>query len=250
MTTVDGAPRAAQAGRGHDQKRYKYEASNIRLKVWVDDHGIFNGSDEYVEAVPTTTTTTTHYFTTTLLLLTNPPLRYAAKGGGHELRGSREFLKLCPAGVRVPMQATIDVAGFRVVACAKMPLLNVDMSDTGEIHSSKEIMVLGTADRGKHIAKRLGREIDGHLRDVSKRLNLAKHCVKGEEELTVKEIWTSVDLRVFKKDDGTHDLVNFWRCFPGEDPFATAHLAQEPRAQSIFWRMLRPELVRTHPEPL
>ena len=29
------------------QPRYKYEAFNIRFKVWTDDHGLCNGSDEF-----------------------------------------------------------------------------------------------------------------------------------------------------------------------------------------------------------
>lgn len=41
---VDG--RCSEAGRGVTGVRYKYEAFNIRFKVWIDDHGIFNGSDE------------------------------------------------------------------------------------------------------------------------------------------------------------------------------------------------------------
>ena len=42
---VDG--RCKEGGRGIEGMKFKYEAYNIRFKVWRDDHGIFNGSDEF-----------------------------------------------------------------------------------------------------------------------------------------------------------------------------------------------------------
>lgn len=38
--------RSVEGNRGQAGKRYKYEAFNIRLKVCLDDHGLFNGDDE------------------------------------------------------------------------------------------------------------------------------------------------------------------------------------------------------------
>lgn len=57
--------RSVEGNRGHDGKRYKYEAFNIRLNVCCDDHGLFNGDDEC-----------------------------AAKGyGGREVLGALEYMK-------------------------------------------------------------------------------------------------------------------------------------------------------------
>ena len=43
-TIADG--RAIEGGRGLKGLRHKFEAWGIRFKVMLDDHGIFNGSDE------------------------------------------------------------------------------------------------------------------------------------------------------------------------------------------------------------
>lgn len=57
--------RSVEGNRGHGGKRYIYEAFNIRLKICCDDHGLFNGDDEF-----------------------------AAKGyGGREVLGALEYMK-------------------------------------------------------------------------------------------------------------------------------------------------------------
>lgn len=57
--------RGVEGNRGHRGKRYTYEAFNMRLKVCCDDHGLFNGDDEF-----------------------------AAKGyGGREVLGALEYMK-------------------------------------------------------------------------------------------------------------------------------------------------------------
>lgn len=51
---------------------------------------------------------------------------------------------------------------------------------------------------------------------------------------------------MFKDRHAEFGALNFWRVFPGEDPNSTPHLSLAPRGQSIFWRLLRPELVKTN----
>lgn len=51
-------------------------------------------------------------------------------------------------------------------------------------------------------------------------------------------------------DKHTFFLLKFWRAFPSEDPVATPHLKPSGRGQSVMWRGLRPELVRSNPVPL
>lgn len=53
-------------------------------------------------------------------------------------------------------------------------------------------------------------------------------------------------MRVFKDRHAQFGALNFWRVFPGEDANLTPHLSLAPRGQSIFWRLLRPELVKTN----
>lgn len=73
---------------------------------------------------------------------------------------------------------------------------------------------------------------------------------KGVRELNSTGLWATADLRGYKKDKNTFYLLNFWRAFPSEDPTATPHLKASARGQSIMWRGLRPELVRSNPVSL
>lgn len=69
-------------------------------------------------------------------------------------------------------------------------------------------------------------------------------------ELNSTGLWATADLRGYKKDKNIFYLLKFWRAFPSEDPIATPHLKTSARGQSILWRGLRPELVRSNPVPL
>ena len=203
--------RAKEGGRGLDGYRYKYEIHGIRFKVLLDDHGIFDGHDEF-----------------------------AAKAGGHELRASREYLRCAlgglenrlsgecngtgegqkvvaghPFNVIIPMQATIDLHGFRVLAVAKIPIANAQM-------------VLGTADRGKTILNR-DRAVDEKMALYAKTLNISRHMVKGENDITARVMHNSVDIRGFKSGRDCCYLLNFWRAFPAENPSVTCNLSQSPR---------------------
>lgn len=73
---------------------------------------------------------------------------------------------------------------------------------------------------------------------------------KGVRELNSTGLWATADLRGYKKDKNTFYLLKFWRAFPSEDPIATPHLKASARGQSVLWRGLRPELVRSNPVPL
>lgn len=75
-------------------------------------------------------------------------------------------------------------------------------------------------------------------------------CTKGINELNSTALWASADLRAYRKNKSEFYLLNFWRAFPSEDPTATPHLRKSGRGQSVLWRGLRPELVRSNPVPL
>ena len=226
-SNADG--RAKEDGRARGGTIFKYEACNIRFKVWLDDHGIFNGSDEC-----------------------------AAKAAGHDVRASLEYAKCHVSGLTVPLEATVDYNGFRVLCVARLPLVITVFNESGDVRKSAEEFVHGTRNRGETVVN-MNRSLDAKLSEAAQRLNLARHGVKGEKDLNSKYLFSSVDLRGFRgadvpgastKTGGTFYLLNFWRGFPPEDPDETPHLAQTPRGSSIFWRMLRPELVRRAPTPL
>ena len=103
---VDG--RAYEAGRGDKGFRHKFEANGIRFKIMTDDHGLFNGSDEF-----------------------------CAKSGGNDCMCSLEFNKCHLDDVVIPFQATIDYSGFRVLAVAKLPILVTEFNEAGDIKRTR-----------------------------------------------------------------------------------------------------------------
>lgn len=79
---------------------------------------------------------------------------------------------------------------------------------------------------------------------------LANNRMQGVRELNSTALWASADLRAYRTSKHNFYLLNFWRSFPSEDPAVTPHLKQSVRGQSIMWRSLRPELVRSNVVPL
>ena len=216
--------RAAAGGRGAwGGKVLKFEAWNIRFEVATDDHGIFNGSDDL-----------------------------AAKAAGHERNGCRAYLReaLEVKHLRVPLCATVDYHGFRVLCCAKLPTVQTTFGEQGDVRREREELVHGTSDRGETVHNS-SRPLDGILRQLGARLNLAAHAVKGSKDLNAKQLHAAVDCRGYRLSDlETFGLLNLWRSLPPENPSATPHLPDAARGHSIFWRMLRPEFLRKFPEPL
>jgi len=214
---VDG--RAYEGGRGDSGLRYKYEASGIRFKIFTDDHGLFNGSDEY-----------------------------SAKAAGNDCKASLQYAKCHMDDVIVPFQATIDYSGFRVLAVAKLPITKTEFNESGDIKRTRTEHVLGTIDRGMTVQNQ-SKLLDTIMARYAKQINLARHFVKGENDLNAREVYSSVDIRGFKGKDKFY-LLNFWRGLPSENPKFTPHLSQSTRGNSIFWRMLRPEFVKAYKVPL
>jgi len=201
--------------------RFKYIQDNIYFKVCTDDHGIFNGSDEM-----------------------------SAKSFGCEITGSLEYLKCGIPGLHVPLQTVVDVFGFRVFCCAVMPIQRFVFNQKGEIKKTVEEHVYGTTDRGIKI-KSTSRLLEQKLTAAARKMNLARHGVKGEKDLTVRYIPAAGDMKGYKAEDGhSFYMLNFRRALPMEDPEATSHLPRSERGQSIFCRQLRPELVREYKVPL
>jgi hypothetical protein len=213
---LDGRCQEAGRGVGGEGIRYKYEAFNMRFKVWRDDHGIFNGSDEF-----------------------------CAKAAGNDLRTCLEYAKCHVSDITFPLEATIDYHGFRVLCVAKLNVEVATYSDSGDLRKVTEDMVLGTANRGENIMAG-NRVVNNKLAQAAKRLNLVKHGVRGTKDILNQYLYTSVDMRVFKDSEGKYSAINFWRGLPAEDPASTPHLSLAPRGMSIFWRMLRPEFTKTY----
>ena len=215
---ADGRARAC--GRGNDGKKYRYRYRNIQFRVLTDIDGIFDGSSEL-----------------------------AAKLGGHELRGSKEYFKCGIEGVVIPLQAVIDTCGFRVLAVSELPIARPTYNESGGIDSIDQEQILGAIKRGESI-QNCDAELNLKMKAFASKLNLAHHFVKGKKDLTSREIYCSADIKGFKDEANNYYLVNFWRSFPSENPSAAKHLSTSPRGMTIFSRMLRPEFVAKYGQPL
>jgi hypothetical protein len=89
-------------------RRYKYEADNIYVKLALDDHGVYNGSDEL-----------------------------AARAAANDLRHAIQYTLARVEGLHVPLHACADLAGLRLICTAKVPLSRSFVSDSGVIKIKK-----------------------------------------------------------------------------------------------------------------
>lgn len=171
---------------------------------------------------------------------------WAAKAAGHDRRGASEYFKTHTPKLNVPPVATIDYAGFRVHAVAKLPTQNVIFNEEGEVRKITEDQVHGTIRNGDMF---LNKHKTAHnaLKSASLRLNLDEHCCRGLKDILAQSTCASADIKVYhSKIDDEFYCREFSRAFPPEHPELTPHLDRSPRDQSIFWRQLRPELCRKY----
>lgn len=217
--TVDG--RREECGRGlEDGRYYSYEAHNIQYKVCLDYDGVFNGSDEY-----------------------------AAKAAGADRLGAQEYFKLQTPRLLCPLVVTIDYQGFRVLAVSKLPVQNVTFNEEGEVRKVSEDLEHGVQSHGEVFVNK-SKIVQTYLKLTATTLNLAGHICKGSKDITNSSTFGSSELKIYRGMKDEYYMQSFWRSFPPEIPSTTPHLQVSPRDQSVFWRFLRPEYVRTCREAL
>ena len=149
----------------------------------------------------------------------------AMKAASNELLGLSSFIKCNSTNsIRFPLMALIDYFGYRLVAVSTLPI-------------NANTIVYGSADAGKTVHNH-DEKIANVMQDFGHDLNLREHMVFNTP------IMGPGDLEVHRGSDGFHYMIDFARTFPPEAPGEGAH------PQSIFYRLLRPELVRSFPKPL
>ena len=216
------------------EKHYTYDLHNISYSIVEDHDGIFNGSDDY-----------------------------AMKAAGNDRKASLEFAKVRVTRIQVPLTATIDYFGFRVLAVSKLPSERVIFTPEGDVRRVIEEQVYGLQSNGDHFLNK-SNDLQSILEGASRQLNLAKHHCYGAKDITSGAVtpptFISSETAVYrdqdvcdeegftspKKGGDIYYMKNFWRSFPPELPEGTPHLNRVPRDQSVFWRLLRPELVRNN----
>eukprot|EP00753_Platysulcus_tardus_P018406 PLAT6852.1.p1 GENE.PLAT6852.1~~PLAT6852.1.p1 ORF type:complete len:2728 (+),score=1148.07 PLAT6852.1:1104-8186(+) len=193
--------------------RPKYQVfviSNIRFVFALDYDGRFGGSHEA-----------------------------AAKSAGNAIRAGMHMTKLRYENIHMPLEATIDYHGLRLVASSIVPY------DRGKRGS----LVFGSEDLGASIRNE-SVEFSSALRAVGERLNLAVHSVCGLRDELRTEVPMAADVLGVIGDDGRLYAMQFGRLFPPESPSETPHLLRLEMACSVMWRQLRPEFCRRHDVPL
>ena len=86
----------------------------------------------------------------------------AMKAAGHELKGSRAFLRCGVSLLRTPLMAVLDFAGCRVVACSLLPV-------------SSSTLMYGSADAGRTVHR--DPRIAALMDEAGAALNLKRHLV-------------------------------------------------------------------------
>lgn len=127
------------------------------------------------------------------------------------------------------MCLALDYRGFRLIAEARLPI-------------TKATIVYGSADGGVTIHDK-DPIVNAIMERAAKVLNLKSHYVTSSGSHKRTRICGPFDIEVHSGTDGRYYIIDFARTFPAEPPsraHKTGHL----------YRMLRPELVRTHPRPL
>lgn len=152
-----------------------------------------------------------------------PATEYAMKAAKHELRSTIAYFST--NACRVPLVAIVDFRGYRVLCSSVLPIDQTTIcygsSDAGKtVHSDKEAAEL--------------------FEMAGKKLNLKKHLFKGHE------LCAPVDVEGHHGHDGRMYCIDLARLFPPEAPT----LALQAHSRAMFFRMLRPELVRLLPHPL
>lgn len=244
--------KGGEKGRDEDEKKeggggssvsgprhYSYDIHNILYRVAEDNSGAFNGSDDF-----------------------------AMKAAGNDRLGSLEFAKQHISRLQVPLTATIDYFGFRVLAVAKIPTERVLFSSEGEVRRVTEDLMHGLQANGDFFVNK-SKDLLNLLEAAGRQMNLVKHDCRGIKDKNtnsrVDPTYISAETLIYKDGGvGSEDafgsgtekgrdeyyMKDFWRSFPPEIPDETPHLIQAPREQSVFWRLLRPEFVRNYPLPL
>eukprot|EP01124_Arcella_intermedia_P013380 TRINITY_DN19810_c0_g1_i1.p1 TRINITY_DN19810_c0_g1~~TRINITY_DN19810_c0_g1_i1.p1 ORF type:complete len:1334 (+),score=360.17 TRINITY_DN19810_c0_g1_i1:602-4003(+) len=148
----------------------------------------------------------------------------ALKAGSAEIRGLNTVFSAGITQLRVPFMAMIDFRGYRLSAMSFLPI-------------DKQTLIYGSCDAGKTV-KAEDPLVNDLMKELGKRLNLCEHLV-GD-----KVIYGPGDIEVHHSMiDSRYYVLDFARLLPPMEP-------QPNTPNSIFFRFLRPEFVKSNEIPL
>lgn len=154
----------------------------------------------------------------------------AMKAAGLELQGLGLIATSQMTQLHVPLMALIDYKGFRLIATSLLPI-------------GPDTLKYGSNDAGRTI--KTGDQVMDHLmHGLGEHLNLRKHLV-GKQRVPIVG---PGDIEGHLGTDGRYYLLDFARLMPPETPLPDEDGHIDGRG--VFFRMLRPELVRSFRVPL
>jgi len=147
----------------------KYIHNGVLLKFAADDSGIYGGSPEG-----------------------------AGKAAKLEYNALQSLLEIEVPGLHVPLQGLVEVQGYRIIACALLPISN-------------KTIVYGSSDGGITISRDT-EQFEPLAEAVARRLYLKQHRVQDTP------LWLAADVEGHRGADGRLYLLDTARMFPPEAP--------------------------------
>lgn len=131
--------------------------------------------------------------------------------------------------LRHSLAAVLDCQGTRLTAISLLPI-------------TEHTLVYGSADGGAHVSAR--GDVHALMTHLGAHLNLAPHLVFGHE------LALCGDLEVHAVGANDVYVLDTARVFPPCAPSLAKGSEGKGKGNSIFYKMLRPELVKTNPQAL
>lgn len=169
---------------------------------------------------------------------------YAAKAAGHELKGLVNMMTYREkSDLHFPLLALIDYRGFRLIAISWIN------------HLHKNSLQYGSADAARTVHTS-NKQLNFSMQRIGMALNLEGHHVGEAEEL----IYLCGDIEGHVGTDNKFYCLDFARVFPPE--YINSRQEKEKVVESLLnctpqipsneflYKLLRPELVKSSPEPL
>lgn len=151
----------------------------------------------------------------------------AMKAGGHELKGLEGYFHSGVDALHCPLMVIIDFRGYRLTAMSTLPI-------------GTDTLLYGSGDAGKTV-KADNVLLNEAMEKAGEHLNLASHLV-GDKMITGPG-----DIEGHLGRDGRFYVIDYARTFPPEGP--PPNLDGWDR-RSVFYELLRPELVQRYPRQL
>lgn len=152
----------------------------------------------------------------------------ALKAASHELKGLMSYYSCNVSGLAFPLMSVIDYKGFRVLALSILPI-------------GGDSLCYGSPNAGRNVFNG-NPEVNRMMEEAGAQLYLKKHLVSSTVELN-----SPGDLEVHKGRDGLYYVLDYARTFPPEGP---SHDPERREKRQVYFKCLRPELLRKYGVPL